>query len=290
MREWINAAEMLINDQRRKASYAVRAGDQIAGGFPEMAREGPVPEDIPLEILYEDDYLVVVNKPHGMVVHPAKGHWQGTLTAAIAHRYQELSQVGGAARPGIVHRLDRDTSGVIVIARNDATHLHLARQFEQRTVEKEYFAVCRGKLDRDRDRIEQPIGPHPYHREKMAIRAEHPESRPANTFYEVSHRFRGFVGVRVFPKTGRTHQIRVHLAHVGCPVVCDPLYAGQRILTQGELLGKAPDGQIVFDRLALHSRRLCINHPQDERRLEFIAEIPADFTRLLEQLQQLRGN
>ncbi len=149
-----------------------------------------------------------------------------------------VNSVRSAAQrdPGIVHRLDRDTSGVIVIARDDQAHLHLSRQFEQRTVEKEYFAICRGQLDRDRDWIEQPIGPHPYRREKMAIRAEHAASRLASTFFEIDERFVGFLSARVFPKTGRTHQIRVHLAHVGCPVLCDPLYSGQRQLTQGDLL------------------------------------------------------
>ncbi len=290
IRAGINAADVCVNSKRCKAAYRVRSGDVIAGQLPSEFRDLPQGEDIPLSVLYEDDRLVVINKPPAMVVHPSKGHWSGTLTSALTYRYeQQLSQVGGAVRPGIVHRLDRDTSGVIVIARDDEAHLYLARQFEQRTVTKEYYAICRGKLDRDRDRIELPIGPHPYHREKMAVRAEHANSRTASTFYEVDRRFVGFLSMKVFPKTGRTHQIRVHLAHVGCPVVCDPLYAGQRQLTRGELIGGVADQQILFDRLALHARRLEIRHPDDDRPLAFEAPIPPEFTALLEQLAELRS-
>lgn len=290
IRSAINAAEILVNGHRSKAAYRVRPGDLVSGRISAPQHDQPEPEDIPLSVLYEDDRLAVINKPHGMVVHPSKGHWSGTLTAALAHRYQHLSAVGGSNRPGIVHRLDRDTSGVIVIARDDQAHLALAQQFEQRTVEKEYFAICRGRLDRDRDRIEQPIGPHPYQREKMAIRSEHPASRAASTFYEVAERYRGFVAVRVFPKTGRTHQIRVHLAHVGCPVLCDPLYSGQHRLTRHELEGRAPDGEVVFDRLALHARRLVIDHPDDGRRMEFEAPLPAEFEALQRILPRLDAN
>ena len=288
LRQMITAGDIQVDGRRRKPAYTVKAGEIISGALQAPARDVQLGEDIPLDIIYEDDDLVAINKQHGMVVHPAKGHWNGTLTAALTHRYAQLSQVGGATRPGIVHRLARDTSGVIVIARNDAAHLHLARQFEQREVEKEYFAICRGKLDRDRDRIEQPIGPHPYQREKMAVRTEHPASRTASTFYEVQERFVGYAAVKVLPKTGRTHQIRVHLAHVGCPVCCDPLYAGQRQLSLGELRGGAPDETIVLDRLALHARRLQLRHPRDGRTLTFEAPITAELNSFLETLRRER--
>jgi 23S rRNA pseudouridine1911/1915/1917 synthase len=176
----------------------------------------------------------------------------------------------------------------MVVAKTDPAHQGLARQFEARKVEKEYFAVSHGTLDRDRDEIDQPIGVHPYQREKMAIRAEHATSRPARTFVEVQQRLRGFVVLRVFPRTGRTHQIRVHLSHIGCPVVCDPLYTGRRVLTRGELQGGRPDDQVVINRLALHARRLALRHPRSAEPLEFVAPVPAALQQFVETLRQLR--
>lgn len=290
IRQIINAAEARVNDQRRKAAYHLRAGDVITIRFPPIERELPEPEDIPLDLLFEDDQIAVINKPHGMVVHPSKGHWQGTLTAALAFHFDQLSQVGGPTRPGIVHRLDRDTSGVIVVAKNDEAHLKLSRQFEQRTVEKQYFAVGRGTVDRDRDQVNAPIGVHPYQREKMAIREGHSTSREAQTFFEVVKRYRGFTTFHVFPKTGRTHQIRVHLAHLGCPIVCDPLYAGHRLITEGELRSGRPGGAVLLDRLALHALRLVINHPVSGERLQFEAPLPDELTRFVKQLGETRAD
>src|SRR5262249_9518025 len=160
------------------------------------------PENIPLDILYEDAEIAVVNKPPGMVVHPAKGHWAGTLTSALQFHFDSLSTAGGPTRPGIVHRLDRDTSGVMVVAKNDRVHLPLAEQCEARAVQKEYFAIPSGVPDRDRDVIDLPIGAHPHHREKMAIRHDHVTSRSAQSFYEVTERFAGFAAVKILPKTG----------------------------------------------------------------------------------------
>ena len=232
--------------------------------------------------------LVVINKPPRMVVHPARGHWTGTLTSALAHHFQQLSSVGGATRPGIVHRLDRDTSGVILVAKTDVAHLALSEQFAERTVEKEYLAICRGDLDRDRDWIDEPIGMHPYQREKMAIRRDHGTSRPARTFYEVAERVRGFVRIRAFPKTGRTHQIRVHLAHLGVPLVGDPLYSGGSRLTRGDLDRRASEPhQLLIDRCALHARRLACLHPISRSPLEFIAPVPDDLEQLWRALQSI---
>jgi 23S rRNA pseudouridine1911/1915/1917 synthase len=257
----------------------------------ELPREGPQAENIPLDILFEDEYLVAVNKPPGMVVHPSKGHWSGTLTAALAFHFDQLSSVGGASRPGIVHRLDRDTSGVIVVAKTDQVHLALAAQFEARSAEKEYLAIVAGNPDHDRDWIEQPIGVHPYQREKRAIRAGHSTSRDARTFYDVVDRFHGFATVRVEPKTGRTHQIRVHLAHIGCPVLCDRVYGGRRRLARSEISGAATDpnangDEIVLERQALHARRLRVVHPSTEQLLEFEAPVPADIQTVLDLLNQ----
>ena len=194
---------------------------------------GAAPENIPLDILYEDEWLAAINKPPGMVVHPAKGHWAGTLTSALQFHFDTLSGAGGPTRPGIVHRLDRDTSGVFVVAKTDRAHFALADQFEQRTVEKEYFALVCGNPDRDRDLIDLPIGVHPYQREKMAIRRDHPTSRPAQRSTKSSSDSRALQRFALMPKTGRTHQIRVHLSSIGCPVLCDRYYGGRTVLTRG---------------------------------------------------------
>jgi len=234
--------------------------------------------------------LAVVDKPPGMVVHPAKGHWSGTLASALVHHFAELSQHGGATRPGIVHRLDRDTSGLLVVAKNDLAHQRLAEQFQARTVEKHYLAIVAGKPDRDRDLIDHPIADHPTQREKKALLADHPSSREAQTFYEVEERFPGFALLRAFPKTGRTHQIRLHLASIGCAVLCDKLYGGRSRITLGELRkicrcpGLAPgqsDETVLLHRQALHAHCLSFNHPTTGESLQFQAELPPDLAEVL---------
>ena len=207
----------------------------------------------------------------------------------MAFHFDQLSTAGGAVRPGIVHRLDRDTSGVLVVAKNDRAHLQLAEQFEQRTTEKEYFAIVAGVPRWTRDTITEPIGPHPYHREKMAIRRDHPASRDAQTFYEVVERFAGFAALKVQPKTGRTHQIRLHLGHIGCPVLCDRLYGGRSQITRGEIAGHPADTEVLLERQALHARRLKIRLPTTGAEMEFVAPIPADLERVLEALRQQTG-
>jgi 23S rRNA pseudouridine1911/1915/1917 synthase len=288
LRQVINAAAAKVDGKRVKASHRMRPGEQITVFLPELPREGPEPADIPLEILYEDASLAAINKPPGMVVHPGKGNWRGTLASALQFHFDRLSSVGGPTRPGIVHRLDRDTSGVIVVAKNDRAHKALADQFEARTVVKEYFAIIVGQPDRDRDVIDLPIGFHPHQREKMAIRPGDPASRPAQSFYEVAERFDGFSAVRILPKTGRTHQIRVHLAAIGCPVLCDRAYGGRARLSRGELR-RVPDDELLLDRQALHARRLRLNHPETGQPLEFVAPLPADLAGVLEELRGWRG-
>lgn len=271
-----------------RPSFKVREGQSIQFRVPDVFSDEVVPENIPLDLLYEDDGFVVVNKPAGMVVHPARGNWRGTLTSALAYRFQSLSDVGGPTRPGIVHRLDRDTSGVIVVAKTNAVHMALAEQWHDREVEKEYFAIAVGRIDRDRDVIDAPIGRHPYQRDKMAIRENHITSKPASTFYEVVERIGRFTFVRVKPKTGRTHQIRVHLAHVGCPILCDRLYAGHASATAAWLSGKSPsdDSPVVLGRQALHARRLTLDHPQTGERMTFEAPLPDDLQRTIEVIRQ----
>jgi len=290
LRKLINAAGVKVDGRRVKAAHRLRPGERISLALPETAREGPRPENIPLDILYEDADLAAINKPPGMIVHPGKGHWSGTLTAALQFHFNKLSSVGGPARPGIVHRLDRDTSGVIVVAKNDASHLRLARQFETRAVEKEYFAVCAGVPDRDRDAIDLPIGLHPHQREKMAIRRGHATSRHAQTFYEVVERFNGYAALRVLPKTGRTHQIRLHLANIGCPVLCDRLYGGRAHITRGEISRDPSDEQVLLERQALHARRLKIVHPATGAPLEFVAPLPSDIEAVLAALRKFRAH
>jgi 23S rRNA pseudouridine1911/1915/1917 synthase len=295
IRRAIDAGLVLVNGASAKPSARLRADSSVVVLHLEVPREGPRPQSIPLSILYEDDDIVVVDKPAGMIVHPARGHWEGTLASALAHHFATLSQRGGPTRPGIVHRLDRDTSGVIVVAKNDQAHDALAAQFKARSVTKEYLAIVLGTPDRDQDVINEPIGDHPTQREKKAIRREDTSGRPAVTYYDVLERFAGYALVRARPKTGRTHQIRIHLAHVGHPVLCDRLYGGRAEITELELIprGRVPQDtstveRILLARQALHAHRLSINHPISTTPLKFETPPPADFEQTLAALQKWR--
>jgi 23S rRNA pseudouridine1911/1915/1917 synthase len=289
LRRVITAGGVRVEDRGGKPAYRLIPGQRVRILLPEIPREAPRPENIPLDILFEDDSLVVINKPPGMVVHPARGHWSGTLASALQFHFgSTLSSSGGPSRPGIVHRLDRDTSGVILVARNDVAHGKLARQFAERTIEKEYFAMVSGNPPRDRDIIDCPIGFHPHQREKMAIRHDDPESRPAQTFFEILERFEGFAAVRLVPKTGRTHQIRVHLNHLGCPVLCDKQYGGRSQISRGEIRRDPADDLVLLDRQALHARRLKFLHPEDGRTIEIEAPLPADMQEVLAELREYR--
>jgi 23S rRNA pseudouridine1911/1915/1917 synthase len=290
----IDAGTTLVDGVSERAALRIEAGQKIEYVLPPPPAIGPEPEPIPLDILYEDEAIAVINKPPGMVVHPARGHWSGTLASALVHHFKELSQYGGAIRPGIVHRLDRDTSGVMVVAKNDAAHMNLAQQFQDRTVEKEYLAIVMGAPDRDRDIIDFPIASHPSNREKMALLKNHSTSRDAQTFYQVEERFRGFALIRCFPKTGRTHQIRLHLTSIRCPVLCDKLYGGRSRLTLEELrnmtrnknlAADSPASQVVLDRQALHANILRIKHPVSSEPLEFQSELPPDLASVLSLLR-----
>ena len=283
-----NGAE--LDGRTVRPSMKVHAGQRIRFRMPPPQTDDTVPENIPLDILFEDDGLVVVNKPPGMVVHPARGNWTGTLTSALAFRFQSLSDVGGPTRPGIVHRLDRDTSGVIVIAKTNAVHIHLGKQFHDREVQKEYFAITAGRIDCDRDVIDSPIGRHPYQRDKMAIREGHATSKPASTFYEVISRHGRFTQVKLRPKTGRTHQLRVHLAHIGCPIICDRLYAGHAHITASTLRHERPsDGELpMLERQALHARCLTFVNPQTGKEVTFEAPLPADIQAAIDILNEMK--
>lgn len=288
LRAAIKAASVHVDGKLTKASYRLSPGQQVSITLPELPREGPPPEDIPIDVLHEDDALAVINKPAGMVVHPSRGHGGGTLASAIQYHFNTLSQVAGATRPGIVHRLDRDTSGVIVVAKTDQAHLALSDQFKQRTVQKEYLAIVAANPDRDRDVIVKPIGMHPRQRERMAIRDGHRTSRAAETFYEVDERFVGFAVVRVKPKTGRTHQIRVHLSSVGLPVLCDRLYAGHARITHGAI-DHSNDDTVLLNRQALHAHRISFEHPTTGERLEFVAPLADDIVTVITALRKHRS-
>jgi 23S rRNA pseudouridine1911/1915/1917 synthase len=289
----IEAGTVTVNGQPVKASYRVRDGDQIRFWLPDPSAHAPVAEDIPLDIIYEDEFLVVINKPTDMVVHPAKGNWSGTLVNALRFHFDHLSSLNGDYRPGIVHRLDRDTSGVILVAKDEATHRELGLQFEYRKIFKEYLAITQGVLDRDSDYIERAIGPHPRDREKMAAYSyvdEERDIKEACTYYEVIERFDGFSFCRCHPKTGRTHQIRVHLACIGCPVLADKAYSGRDCLRLSDLTRNVEPGsdEVLLPRQALHAHRLRFLHPRTQRWIEAEASLPADMTRTLEVLRERR--
>ncbi len=282
---------------RGKPSFRLKPGQTIRFTLPEIPREAPRPEPIPLEILYEDDDLVVVSKPADMVVHPSRGHWSGTLVAGLAYHFAgKLSTIRGPMRPGIVHRLDRDTSGAILVAKNDVVHGKLAGLFEQRKIHKEYFAIVQGKPHLDRDMIDAPIGFHPKVKEKMCIAAANdPDAKSAQTFYEVIKRYEKLAAVRCLPKTGRTHQIRVHLARTGYPILCDRLYGGRKTMTREELRGERPmtldetslpearpNGTVLLKRQALHAVKLAFVHPTTGKELEITAPLPADIQAVLD--------
>ena len=286
----IDADAVLINGQSAKASYKVRLDDEVRIWLPDLGDGSGTPEDLPLTVVYEDEAFVVVDKGPGMVTHPARGNWSGTLVNALQHHFDTLSTVAGAQRPGIVHRLDRDTSGLLIVAKDDRAHRVLAAQFETRTIRKEYLALVSGVPQRDSDYIEKAVGFHPTSREKMAIRAEEDGGKAAVTFYEVAERFRGYALVRCKPETGRTHQIRVHLAHIGHPVLADKAYSGRARMTLGDLLGPdAPDADhVLLDRQALHAYALTLAHPRTGAPLHLTAPLPADMAGTLAALRQHR--
>ena len=292
----IDKGAVRVDGVQARGSLKVKAGSLVCFTVPEPPRTGPAAEEIPLEFLHLDQWMAAVNKPPGMVVHPAKGNWKGTLAGALKWHLERqstagavgLSTAGGPTRPGIVHRLDRDTSGVIVVARTEEAHHRLAKQFERRTTAKTYLAITHGSPQFDSDEINLPIGIHPYQREKMAVRHDHATSREAVTRYDVVERFPGAALVKVTPRTGRTHQIRVHLAAIGCPVLCDSLYSGRAVIEPG-LFGLPATHPIadrpLITRQALHAARLEIFHPATQERLALEAPLPADMERVLTALR-----
>jgi 23S rRNA pseudouridine1911/1915/1917 synthase len=284
----IEAGAVTVNDLPAKANRKIRPSDIVVVEIRDAPDATLTPENIPLDFLYEDEFMVVVNKRADMIVHPGRGkdNWHGTLANAIQYHVDSLSSVAGACRPGIVHRLDRDTSGVIVIAKDDYAHRNLSAQFEQRKVEKEYWALVYGVPDRDADYIDRKIARHPSVREKMAVREHAPDAREAKTFYEVLERFSEHALIRCMPHTGRTHQIRVHLDSIGFPIVADRMYSGRSALTRGEIMPQDDHAtDVLIARQALHARRLKIRHPRIHEWMEFEAPLPDDFQSALDALR-----
>jgi len=259
-------AEKAVDDGARK----VKLGEVYTIDVPPPAPTEVLAEDIPLEVVFEDEHMIVLNKPAGVVVHPAAGHASGTLVNALLHHSRgSLSGIGGVERPGIVHRLDKDTSGLMVVAKNDAAHQALSAQFADRSLSRTYLAVVWGMPIPPTGRIEAPIGRDPKNRQRMAVNER---GKAAATRYEVLTALKGAVLVRCNLETGRTHQVRVHMAHLGHPLVGDPVYGGRR---------KAPFG---FARQALHAAGLKLIHPESGEKMEFSAALPSDMLELIEAL------
>jgi 23S rRNA pseudouridine1911/1915/1917 synthase len=273
----IRDGHVRLAGRQPKPSLEVRAGDVVAVDEPAAVRPALIPEPVPLDIVYEDTDLLVVNKPPGMVVHPAAGHTAGTLVHALVHHVRDLSGLGGEGRPGIVHRLDRGTSGLMVVAKHDAAHLSLARQFRDREVDKRYVALVWGVVHSGR-RMDAAIGRDPSRRQRMSTRGR--RAREAVTRVTAARHLRGVSLLDVAIATGRTHQIRVHLSAIGHPVVGDALYGGVRRRLPAHLraLGR-------LERPFLHAARLAFAHPRDGRRFEFNSPLPADLQAVLDDLE-----
>lgn len=266
----IENGEVTVNGQKVNKKSSVRVGDEIIVIMPDAVPLEAKAEDIPLDIVYEDGDLLVVNKPKGMVVHPAAANYEGTLVnALLAHCGSSLSGIGGVMRPGILHRIDKNTSGLLMVAKNDSSHKFLAEQIKEHSFIREYEAVVYGNLKNDSGTVDAPIGRHPIKRKQMAVTDKN--SKDAVTHYEVIDRYNGFTHIRCLLETGRTHQIRVHMAHIGHPVAGDEVYGPRKVIK--ELSGQC-----------LHAKKIGFVHPNGNH-MEFESELPEYFKRFLERIK-----
>jgi 23S rRNA pseudouridine1911/1915/1917 synthase len=281
-KKWIEAGVILLNQKSTKPSALIRNGDIVSGALPEPTPLSLEPEPFPLHILYEDPSIIVIDKPSGMVVHPAYGNPSGTLVNALLYHCKDLAGINGVLRPGIVHRLDKNTSGVMVVAKDDEAYHQLTRQFRNRTVEKIYLAITCGKFGHQEGLIDSAIGRHPSQRKRMSTRTK--KGRTAITRWKVVDRMDGFTLLEVCPQTGRTHQIRVHLASIGHPLLGDPLYGrkGRPGAIQDPLLKGCMKR---MNRQALHAHRLGFSHPRTGERVQFVSPVPQDMREILECLR-----
>lgn len=282
--EAIQQRAVLLNGLPVKPGRRLRVNDTLSVRLPSLPDETLPPEDIPLDVLHEDESLIVVNKPAGMIVHPGRGSYRGTLAGALQFHFDQLSNAAGSLRPGIVHRLDKDTTGVIVVAKNNQVHHRLSRQFEERTVRKEYCALVWGQPEFDTDWIETFVRVHPKHREKMQVCDAVGKAREAVTWYEMVQRFEQCCYLRLLPRTGRTHQLRVHMAWLGHPILADGLYGGRSEVYVHDLLDREPSDppELLIQRQALHAFRLTLRHPEGGEEMTFEAPLPADMEQTLE--------
>lgn len=275
--KWIADGLVTVGSQVATKNQRLKQGDCVLVDLPEPELLDVVPQDIPLDIVYEDDDLLVVNKPKGMVVHPAPGHKDGTLVNALLfHCGKNLAAINGIIRPGIVHRIDRDTSGLLVVAKNDNAHVSLSSQISAHTFERKYASIVIGTPKSEKGTVDAPIGRHPTDRKKMAILAG---GRNAVTHYEVKEQLRGYSRIELQLETGRTHQIRVHMASLGHPVLGDPVYGGDR----------TPFARAQASRLCgqcLHAQTISFRHPRTGELMHFASELPAYFEKVLSILRQ----
>ena len=275
-----------VNGRPAKSSHKLQPGDEIDLILPARELRELIPEDIPINVLHEDEHIVVINKQPNLIVHPARGYKNGTLVNGLVYHFQNLSSCADDLRPGIVHRLDRNTTGCLVVAKDDTAHWKLSRQFAERTTKKTYIAIIHGTPELDADVISAPLGVHPTKREKYAIR--HDIGKEAITLYEVLEKFRGYSLVQLDLKTGRTHQIRVHLSYLKHPIVADDMYGGKVVYPwQIEDRDPAPEEPLMA-RCALHAWKLEITHPATNQRMTFEAPLPDDMQNFLDNLRQYR--
>ncbi len=290
IQRYIKQGLVTVNDLPSKASYEPAENDRIRVLLPPPPPSEIVPEDIPLDIIYEDDFMLVLNKQAGIVCHPARATQSGTIANAVAFYASTLSKGSDPFRPGIVHRLDKNTTGVMLIAKTDEAHWRICRQFERRTVSKEYFAICEGRISLDGDVINKPLAPHPETTQRIILQSANPPRqamfKEAITEYRVVQRYRGFTTVALMPKTGRTHQLRVHMASIGHPIVGDMFYGGKTV-SEAALAGEGSTEPLI-EFQSLHARRLSLVHPIKESTLEVEAPLPDRLIRILDLLDRHR--
>jgi 23S rRNA pseudouridine1911/1915/1917 synthase len=278
-KRWIEEERILLNGKATKPSVHLRKGDLVSGSLPAPVPLALQPEPLPLSILYEDASIIVIDKPAGMVVHPAPGNPSGTLVNALIHHCKDLTGINGALRPGIVHRLDKGTSGVMVVAKDDVSYHQLTKQFRSRTIDKAYLAIARGRFSGEEGSIDLAIGRHPTERKRMSTHSR--RGRVAVTSWKVLERWEGFTLLELHPETGRTHQIRVHLAAMGHPILGDPLY-GKRNASQDTVLRGCFRS---LHRQALHAHRLGFTHPHTGEKVEFVSPLPQDMGEVIDWLR-----
>ncbi len=287
----IKQGAITVNGKPTKASYELNAGDEVRLVVPGPEPNEVIPEPIPIEIIYEDREMLAVNKQAGIICHPARATQRGTLANGLAYYAETLSHGDDPFRPGIVHRLDKNTTGVMLVAKTDEAHWRLALQFERRTTQKEYLAIVEGQVQLDGDLIDAPIGGHPKVKDKYVVvdaAGDTGNGKEAITRYEVVERFTGFTLVRLFPKTGRTHQLRVHMSYIGYAMVSDPMYGGH-FITEAQLSGRRGDpASPIIGRQALHAYQISFSHPIREQPMTLQANLPEDFRRAVELLRKYR--